>query len=212
MVKSRYLLSGLAWICKIRLRKALFYYNSEYCFYSICSFSICWIYKTGHWNLSLFFTFHLDLFFWSLRTLPIFVLLITNLIFYVVYSGLDHFQWKFASYYVVFSPYIICISNSVVFLDLYLFLSLCLESVTLISLELLKFVESTKKFTWSFSVRNPFSNACGSSAEYFPRLLFTFIISSWMKRGLFAFGVYLFNHKQGGWLILGSPLSLSDYY
>lgn len=127
--------------------------------------------------MSPFLTFHfLDHFLWSLRRIPMFVLQITDVIFYIVYSGLDHFNENLPS--IVFFPYIISVLNLVIFLYFCLFLSLWLESVTLY---LLKFVENTKEFTSIFFQMHMIHLQSIFKGPFF--LLFTFF---WIKRGLFA--------------------------
>lgn len=101
---------------------------------------------------------------------------------------------------IVFFPYIISVLHLVIFLYICLILSLWLESVTLY---LLKFMENTKKSTSIF-----FPNAYDSSAEYFQRFLFSSIYIFLNKER----SVCMFNHKQGGQIILGSPPCISGYY
>lgn len=95
-----------------------------------------------------------------------------------------------------FFPYIISVLHLVIFLYICLILSLWLESVTLY---LLKFMENTKKSTSIF-----FPNAYDSSAEYFQRFLFSSIYIFLNKER----SVCMFNHKQGGQIILELGLAL----
>lgn len=149
-----------------------------------------------------------------LRKSPMFVLRIANLIVHIVYFGLDLFQWNFASCCigVFFLPHYFCIKFGYN----------------------LKFLPSSQSLHRVSNLNASISSQiCRKHQEIYPKFFFllqiffkcmtplqSIFIDSflplfrccWIKRGLFAFAVYLFNLKEGGWIVLGYPPYMPDYF
>lgn len=140
-------------------------------------FSICWIYKTSDLSyLSWYFIF-LIIFSGVWEDFQCFVLQITDVIFYILYSGLDHFQRKFA-FYCIFPLHYFCITFSYIFI--YLPNSQPLTWVC-------NFISSQIYGKHQEIHLNLFSQMHTIHLQsIFKGSFFLLFIFSWIKRGLFA--------------------------